>query len=145
MGTESTRGKATRGRWGQRYNEESCWSILGREVTWAELFFKKITLAAMLRTWYLRRRLKTEASQVALLVKNLPAKADRHKRSRFDPWVRKIPWGGNGNPLQYFGLENLMDRGAWQAAVTWNHMSHGVTCDLPHGVGHDWSDFSIHT
>ena len=22
-----------------------------------------------------------------------------HKRCRFDPWVGKIPWGGNGNPL----------------------------------------------
>ena len=27
---------------------------------------------------------------------------------------------GNGNPLQYSGLENSMDRGAWQATV------HGV-------------------
>ena len=25
--------------------------------------------------------------------------------------------GGNGNPLQYSCLENLMDKGAWQAAV----------------------------
>ena len=24
---------------------------------------------------------------------------------------------GNGNPLQYFCVENLMDRGAWQAIV----------------------------
>ena len=31
------------------------------------------------------------------------------------------PGGGNGNPLQYFCLENLMDREAWQAKV------HGVT------------------
>ena len=28
---------------------------------------------------------------------------------------------GNGNPLQYFCLENSMDRGAWRATV------HGVT------------------
>ena len=28
---------------------------------------------------------------------------------------------GNGNPLQYSCLENLLDRGAWQATV------HGVT------------------
>ena len=28
---------------------------------------------------------------------------------------------GNGNPLQYFCLENPMDRGVWQATV------HGVT------------------
>ena len=34
---------------------------------------------------------------------------------------------GNGTPLQYFCLENLMDRGAWWAAV------HGVA-----RVGHDW-------
>ena len=31
------------------------------------------------------------------------------------------PGGKNGNPLQYFCLENPMDRGAWQATV------HGVT------------------
>ena len=41
----------------------------------------------------------------------------RHKRHRFDPWVRKIPGGGHGNPLQYSCLENLMDRGAWCATV----------------------------
>ena len=29
----------------------------------------------------------------------------------------RSPGGGNGNPLQYSSLENLMDRGAWQAAV----------------------------
>ena len=27
------------------------------------------------------------------------------------------PGGGNGNPLQYFCLENPMDRGDWQAIV----------------------------
>ena len=26
---------------------------------------------------------------------------------------------GNGNPLQYFCLENSMDRGAWRARVRW--------------------------
>ena len=31
------------------------------------------------------------ASQVVLVVKNLPATAG-HKRHRFDPWVGKIPW-----------------------------------------------------
>ena len=35
----------------------------------------------------------------------------------FNPWVRKIPGGGHGNPLQYSSLENLMDRGVWQAIV----------------------------
>ena len=31
-------------------------------------------------------------------------------------WGRP-PGGGNGNPLQYSGLENSMDRGTWQATV----------------------------
>ena len=39
----------------------------------------------------------------------------RCKRHVFDPWIRKIPWGGHGNPLQYSRLENPMDRRAWQA------------------------------
>ena len=29
----------------------------------------------------------------------------------------RSPGEGNGNPLQYSGLENPMDRGAWWAAV----------------------------
>ena len=32
------------------------------------------------------------ASQVVLVVKNLPARAGRHKRHEFDPWVGKVPW-----------------------------------------------------
>ena len=30
----------------------------------------------------------------------------RRKRHRFNPWVRKMPWGGHGNPLQYSCPEN---------------------------------------
>ena len=41
----------------------------------------------------------------------------KHKRHRFHPWVGKIPWKGNGNPLQDSCLENPMDRGAWWALV----------------------------
>ena len=36
-------------------------------------------------------------------------------------WVQSLSWEGNGNPLQYYCLENClenpMDRGAWQAKV----------------------------
>ena len=35
----------------------------------------------------------------------------------FNPWVCKILWEENGNPLQYSWLENLMNRGAWRATV----------------------------
>ena len=41
----------------------------------------------------------------------------RCKRHGFDPWVGKIPWGWNCNPLQCSCLENPMDRGAWWATV----------------------------
>ena len=44
------------------------------------------------------------ASQVVLVVKNLPANARRHKRRRFDPWVRKIPWGRAWHPTPVFLL-----------------------------------------
>ena len=37
------------------------------------------------------------------------------------PGLGRSSGGGNGNPLQYFCLENPIDRGAWQAIV------HGVT------------------
>ena len=42
------------------------------------------------------------ASQVVLVVKNLPANA-RDVRGRIDPWVGKMPPGaGNGNPTPVF-------------------------------------------
>ena len=33
------------------------------------------------------------------------------------PGLGRSPGGGNGNPLQYSGLENPMDRGSWQVIV----------------------------
>ena len=39
------------------------------------------------------------------------------RRPRFDPWLERSPEEGNGNPLQYSCLENLIDRGAWRATV----------------------------
>jgi len=33
------------------------------------------------------------------------------------PGLDRSPEEGNGNPLQYSGLGNPMDRGAWQATV----------------------------
>ena len=57
------------------------------------------------------------ASQVVLVVKNLPANAGDIMRLRFDPWVGKIHWRSAWQPTQYSCLENSMDRGAWQAIV----------------------------
>ena len=57
------------------------------------------------------------ASQVELVVKNLPAKAGDLRDVGLIPGSGRCPGGGNGNPLQYSCLENPMDRGAWRATV----------------------------
>ena len=53
------------------------------------------------------------ASQVGLVVKNLPANAGNIMRSGSISGTGRSLGEGNGNPLQYFCLENPMDRGAW--------------------------------
>ena len=35
------------------------------------------------------------------------------RKHELDPWVRKSPGEGNGNPLQYSRLGSPMDRGTW--------------------------------
>ena len=49
-----------------------------------------------------------------LVVKNLPANAGDMD---LIPGLRRTSGEGNGSPLQYSCLGNLMDRGAWWAAV----------------------------
>ena len=71
-----------------------------------------------------------EASLVAQRLKRLPA--------MWETWVQSLGWEdfpgeGNGNLLQYFCMENPMDRGGWQATV--------------YGVTKSWtrlSDFTFH-
>ena len=48
-----------------------------------------------------------------------------------DPCVGKIPWRRKWQPLQYYCLENPMDRGAWRATV--------------HGIARSQTRLSIHT
>ena len=47
------------------------------------------------------------------------------------PGLERSPGEGNGNPLQYSCLENLMDRGAWRTTV--------------HGVAKSWTQLSDYT
>ena len=65
----------------------------------------------------------TGASHIAQLIKHLSA-------MRVDlgsiPGLGRSPGEGNGNPLQYSGLENPKDGGAWQTTV------HGIA-----RVGHE--------
>ena len=53
-------------------------------------------------------------SQVALLVKNLPASAGDIRTTGLIPGLGRSPGEGNGYPLQYSCLKNPMNRGAWQ-------------------------------
>ena len=63
--------------------------------------------------WILAR----PASQLVLVVKNLPASTGDLRDVGSVPRLGRSPGERNGNPLQYSCLENPMDRGAWQATV----------------------------
>ena len=54
------------------------------------------------------------------MVENPPGNAGDTGDVGSIPGLGKTPGEGNGNPLQYSCLGNLMNRGAWQATV------HGV-------------------
>ena len=57
------------------------------------------------------------ASQVALVVKDLPANAGDVRDVGSIPGLGRFPGGGHGNPPQYSCLENPIDREAWWATV----------------------------
>ena len=60
-----------------------------------------------------------QASQGALVVKNLPANAGAMRDTGSIPGSGRSPGGGHGSPLQYSSLEHPMDRGAWWAYSPW--------------------------
>ena len=68
-----------------------------------------------MHTWLIR------ASQVVLVVKNLPYNAGDVRDIGSIPGYKRSPGEGNGNTLLYSCLKNPMDRGVWWATV------HGVT------------------
>ena len=49
------------------------------------------------------------ASQVALVVKNLPAN-EKTQRSGFNPWAGKIPWSRKWQPTSILLTGKLMDK-----------------------------------
>ena len=57
------------------------------------------------------------ASQVVLVIKNLPASAGDIRYLGLIPGLGKSPGGGHGNSFQYSCLDNPTDRRAWQATV----------------------------
>ena len=59
-------------------------------------------------------------SENGSVIKNLPASTGDRGDAGSIPWSGRSSGGGNGNPLQYSGLDNPVDRGRWWAVV------HGV-------------------
>ena len=59
----------------------------------------------------------TWASQVVLVVKNLPMNIGDERNAGLIPWSGRSHGGGHGNPLQYSCLESPTGRGAWQTVV----------------------------
>ena len=57
------------------------------------------------------------ASQVALVVKNLPANAGDVRGAGLIPEWERSPGEEHGDPLQSSCLENPKDREAWRATV----------------------------
>ena len=57
------------------------------------------------------------ASQVAQVLKNMPANAGDIRDAGSNPGSGRSPGGGHGNPLWYSCLKNPMDRGGWWAIV----------------------------
>ena len=62
-------------------------------------------------------RHSTGASQVMLVVKNLPVNAGDVRDASLTPGLGRFTGGRHGNPLQHSYLKNPMDREARWAAV----------------------------
>ena len=60
-------------------------------------------------------------------MKNLPASSGDIRDAGSIPGSGISPGEGNGSPLQYSCLENLMDRGAWWDTVRGGHKESDTT------------------
>ena len=73
-----------------------------------------------------------KASQVMLVVKNLPANARDITDTGSIPWSGRSPGGGHGNTLQYPCLEIPMDSGVWWATFHRVMQRQTLLSDLAH-------------
>ena len=89
-------------------------STLAWKIPWMEEPGRLHTVHRVTKSQIRLSNQNIRASQVALMVKNLPANAGD---VRLIPGSGRSPGGGHGNPLQHSYLENSMDRGASQTIV----------------------------
>ena len=108
--------------------DRRAWWATGYRVTKSQTRLKRLSRHACMHmgvcvcvlnyTWVLGFDIKCvilwimRAPMVVETLKNLP--------TMWETWVQSLSWEdspgeGNGYPLHYSGLENSMDRGAWQA------------------------------
>ena len=108
-------------------------SILAWRIPWREEpgRLQSMGLQRVSHDWETEHIISIRAYQVALVVKNPPAKAGDVRNVGLIPGSGRSPGGGHGNTFQYSCLENAMDRGVWSAIV------HGVA-----KIGNDWSDLA---
>ena len=97
--------------------DDSLFELAGTEVVYT--LFRETSLP--LWVWHhdnFKTLQKLLTSQVALVVKNPPARAGDARDTGSVPGWGRTPGGGNGNPLHILAWRmNPMDRGAWKAAA----------------------------
>ena len=83
-------------------------------------------------TPYYYKKVSSGASEISLVVKNLPANAG-DIRDEFDLWVRKIPWRRAWYPTPVFLPRKFL----------WTEEPDGLQSVGSQRVGHDWSDLDL--
>ena len=61
------------------------------------------------------------------VIKTLPANAGRHRRCRFNPWVRKIPWRKKWQPTPAFLPGKFNGQRSLAGYSTWPHKKLDMT------------------
>ena len=121
---------------GFTYYQETKFSRRGEPEKWQRSYRLK-QICKFSQAWWWQGLAATKcfrhyscASQVVLVLKNLPATQETQETWVLIPGLGRFPREGNGNPLQHSCLKNTMDRGAWQATGSqswtwlskWTHM-----------------------
>ena len=75
------------------------------------------------------------ASQMLLVVKNLPANAGDTKRHRFNPWVGNIPWRRKWQPTPVFLLGKFHGQRSLASCSPWGRKESDTT---------EWLNFHFH-
>ena len=115
--------------------------------TWVAQLVKNPPAMQEIPVWFLNQKVPLEKGQATLSsIIGLPCGSYSKESTwpAFDSWVGKVPWEGNGNPLQYSCLENPMDRGVHgvaksQTQLKWWSPAQHIQC-----LGEFFVFFSVH-